>query len=268
MDSQPCLDSWQRLQMSLERKIGWASLSGPALSLLMWGAAGLGWVPPVFAYYFAVCVGGLGTVIFGSVWLHIGWTWLRSRGVQLGPAIFIALGLAIACGGLVWAAITWKPVSAVGETKISPMFEVENLLFVPASDHHELTVAIQNNGTVSSTAPVWGIQVIAEGNQPSNAEALNALNSMTPSIAAELSNARALVEVRPGEKIMVGDRYKIPAVTWSDMIAGKTRLNIFVVLAYLREGKIVIHQFCGSQGNEGKYYLCANRSFEFAGSQP
>src|SRR5208282_660382 len=108
--------------MGLERKIAWASLSGPALGLMMWGVAGVGWVPPTFAFYFAIIVGGLGTIVFGSIWIHVGWVWIRARGLQLGPAIVIAFGLAVITGGSIWGAFTWTPAvkKEAGGTGYSP----------------------------------------------------------------------------------------------------------------------------------------------------
>src|SRR5208337_5183957 len=48
--------------------------------------------------------------------------WIRARGLQLGPAIVIAFGLAVITGGSIWGAFTWTPAvkKEAGGTGYSP----------------------------------------------------------------------------------------------------------------------------------------------------
>lgn len=62
----------------------------------MWGGSGLGWVPPHISYWFAVLVGGGGTLIFGVLWLHIGWVWLHAHWRLQWPVVKLVSAAAIA----------------------------------------------------------------------------------------------------------------------------------------------------------------------------
>lgn len=96
--------------MPIEQKIAWAALIGtPMLGLLMWGLAQADFHWPPILVYGAIALGGAGLLISVALWCHIGWVWIRSKGLQLGPAIVIAIGLALVAGGTVWGLLTWAP---------------------------------------------------------------------------------------------------------------------------------------------------------------
>ncbi len=64
------------------------------------------WFAPVAAIMTVVFVGLV--VISAALWCHLFWRWIRAKGLQLGPAIAIAIGLLIVAGGGVWALFTWQ----------------------------------------------------------------------------------------------------------------------------------------------------------------
>jgi hypothetical protein len=102
--------------MGLEKRVAWATLFGPStLALTMWGIAGTGFVWPPVAIYGAIILGGFGLAVTAGLWCHIGWVWVRAKGLQLGPAIVIAISMVGLIGGGIWGVATWSPT-----TKTSP----------------------------------------------------------------------------------------------------------------------------------------------------
>src|SRR5277367_5278338 len=93
--------------MDSKRKVAWASLATSMLGgLLMWGLAQISFQWPPLVTYGAVVVGTTGVLVSGAMWCHIAWVWLRTRGLPLGPAIVVAIGLSIVTGGVTWALVS------------------------------------------------------------------------------------------------------------------------------------------------------------------
>jgi len=96
--------------MGIEPKIALGSLAWPtALALLMWGLTQVGVTFPPAIIDGAIIAGAIGLLLASALWCHIAWVWLRSKGLQLGPAIVIACVLVLLVGGGIWGAFTWKP---------------------------------------------------------------------------------------------------------------------------------------------------------------
>lgn len=75
--------------------------------------------------------------------LHVIWQWLREKGLQLGPAILVFVGVGVALAGGVWGAFTWKnPVKARAQLR-------------PPADHATSTPEVlPTHGVVEEIPPI------------------------------------------------------------------------------------------------------------------
>jgi hypothetical protein len=159
------------------------------------------WFAPVAALMTFVFVAL--TIVSALLWCHLGWRWVRSRGLRLGPAIFIVIGLLVAACGGVWGMFTWSPS---GKKVANPAPQGADEFARAKIPQYGTTPLSQRAGDQPDTRGIVGARAKDEpgktiGPLPT-AKALETLARAAPEIAPmvtpSVGDLRLLIECRAG----------------------------------------------------------------------